>query len=963
MANACLKRDPEKAEKWLKLIHRTEEAYYRQHPTPYDDWLLQRKRFTELLAGIRAEVKADFNSLMEYQLDSQNVFSEANMDTCRKFATDAFGASSKCTNRMIKFASEICQHAEALIGSPPCRYDVVGLGSMARGEATPYSDLEFSYIVEKTEFNDYFVNLAMAAYFTLNNLGETPLKGFYLVELIDNPGQKCERQWFKDTTTSGFKFDGITKSSGNVPTGNGLPGGRPLTFTVDELMDLYSTSLESEDGSKTVGNISYFFASTVCLYSSDSRKSLHRRFVTKRSVYEEVVALTHFQVRQNRLTILESDLIKFDFVPDFQDGPHSKTAEVKTDIFRWPTLLGQNVNINLGLLASSPWEVFTTLRNQGILTNEKELYFQFILAVAIVIRNLAYLTHGTQRELLSFLTTGSSQEDDRYYVPQPLYITMGCMLQPIKRSVLKSLQHLKQLKNPNLLADIQYVIKSIVVDKNDFIAKAGLYYFAGDSKTGLEHIFNTLGEESAKSYSKTIVGIRAKYGTTQVDAYEKHCVSIIASLLFYQHHYRPAMDFFSWLVFYARGPMERWIYQNIIEQCLHNLGKYPEALNVLERILTDLREQCGADADTKLSVHLKSLCQRSADMTDTVKALSIIAADQYRGIGNVYRGLSKFLDTEVAHNESLALLDVAQTLGEDTSLARAHLHNAMAQAYIHSRDLAKATDSARESLTLYRCIYGQNANHRHIQVCYHNLGDTCDHSGNYNEALEWYGKACEMSVALYSNSEPDLDLALVYRRIGQVYADMGETQRAIDSLQRAIEIVNAHPLNYDPAETAFFHILLAEQHLESAQLLECDKSLRHALKLFSTASSISRNTILRAEASRLQAELFLANGDLGDALRHINIALRLGAGRFHLTAKIHLTLSKIHRMNGDLIKAITEAQTALINANSIRKPYSQDRLLINKCRAARQQYRLEFLAANPLSPEQVASIRNKFITI
>jgi len=965
VANACLKRDPENEEKWLKVIYNTEEAYYRQRLNPYNDWVLQRRRLTELLADIRAKVKADFDSVMEYQLDSHNVFSDANIKTCCMFATDAFASSSECTNRLINFAKDICRHAEALIGSPPCRYDVVGLGSMARGEATPYSDLEFGYIVEVSEFSDYFVKLAMATYFTLNNLGETPLKGFYLEEMIDNSAQKCGWQWFNDTTTNGFRFDGITISSGNIPTGNGLPGSRALTFTVQELMDLYRKSLESEDGSQTVGNISYFFASTICLYSSDGRKSLHQEFCDERSVYEKVVASRQFQVRRNRLAILEADLIQFDFVPDFKadNGTDSKTAEVKTSIFRWPTLLGQNLNINLLLLASSPWDVFAALRNQGILTEEKEQQFRFILAAAIVIRNLAYLTHGTRRELLSFLTAGSSQEDDRYYVPQPLYITMGCMLQPIKRSVLKSLQHLKRLKIGNLLAGIRYVARNIEIDKNDFTAKAGLYYFAGDLQGGLRHIFTALGEKNAKSYSKVVVKIRVKYGTTQTDAFEKHSVTLIAFLLFTQQLYQPALHFFSELVFYARGHSERWRYQSIIAKCLQNLGKYPEALSKLERILTDLRGRYGAGTDTNLSSHLRSLCHHSAEMTDKVKALSVFAAALYQDIGNVCCGLSKYREANAAYNENLVLLDFAQTLGEDTNLERAYLYTAMARSYTYSRDLPMAADSARESLTLYQRIHGQNANHRSIQLCYHTLGTISYETGDYKDALEWYRKAREMSASLHSGGESDLDLALVYRMTGQVYANMGDTLTAIDNYQRAIEIQDAYSLNCDPARRASAYTLLAEQQLQSAQLEECDKSLCHALELSSIASNIPRNSLWKGEISRLQAELCLARGHTEAALRHLNTALHLCAGISFDSARTYLTLSKMHRMNGNLLKAITEAQTALAIISSESDPDSSEQLLVSECSAARQKYRLEFLAANPLSPERVVSIFNKLFTV
>jgi len=68
-------------------------------------------------------------------------------------------------------------------------------------------------------------------------------------------------------------------------------------------------------------------------------------------------------------------------------------------------------------------------------------------------------------------------------------------------------------------------------------------------------------------------------------------------------------------------------------------------------------------------------------------------------------------------------------------------------------------------------------------------------------------------------------------------------------------------------------------------------------------------------------------------------------------------------MNGNLLKAITEAQTALAIISSESDPDSSEQLLVSECSAARQKYRLEFLAANPLSPERVVSIFNKLFTV
>jgi hypothetical protein len=55
----------------------------------------------------------------------------------------------------------------------PCNYSVIGLGSMALQQATPYSDLEFAIIVENNEKVSYFQNLTHLVHFRIIQLGET----------------------------------------------------------------------------------------------------------------------------------------------------------------------------------------------------------------------------------------------------------------------------------------------------------------------------------------------------------------------------------------------------------------------------------------------------------------------------------------------------------------------------------------------------------------------------------------------------------------------------------------------------------------------------------------------------------------------------------------------------------------------------------------------------------------------
>ena len=123
---------------------------------------------------------------------------------------------------MTMFAEAVCRESEIIAGFPRTAYAVVSMGSLAKSEITPYSDFEYLFLVAEGSEKNYFHNLAIDTYFRISNLGETPLKYFYIEELYDGYGSPEEKRWFDDNAPSGIKFDGLTPNAGNIPTGNGV---------------------------------------------------------------------------------------------------------------------------------------------------------------------------------------------------------------------------------------------------------------------------------------------------------------------------------------------------------------------------------------------------------------------------------------------------------------------------------------------------------------------------------------------------------------------------------------------------------------------------------------------------------------------------------------------------------------------------------------------------------------------
>ena len=399
MANYCV--TIASTEESRELVYSIEDSFYGwRHPLTYDEHQKLTKEHKRLLEKYRKNTRDEFLKLDSQTLDANDIFAESNIVKAKKFGDYVFKKSKDCSDGLLNISKSIIEscveNLEHANISAPCKFAVIGLGSIATGVATPYSDLEFGFIIEQE--SQYFEKLAVESYFRIGNLGETSLKHFNIDELKGDQ-VLCNRN-FK----VGFRIDGITSKAGNIPTGNGIDVTKTLTLTVDGFMQLYKEAAE-EKFSGIAGDKSDMLSSSVLIYTNEQSSSqLYELFSKKRANYERNKGANSRVVEKKRYDSFVLDINSFSFLPEFTNFRPSQnlSIQVKTDIFRYPTLLANNIKMCLGLETQYPWDTFHRLYEEKTLSYENYRYICIVLALSIYIRTSAYtlINNPKQSQLL-----------------------------------------------------------------------------------------------------------------------------------------------------------------------------------------------------------------------------------------------------------------------------------------------------------------------------------------------------------------------------------------------------------------------------------------------------------------------------------------------------------------------------------------------------------------------------------
>ncbi|CAH1796879.1 unnamed protein product [Owenia fusiformis] len=293
------------------------------------------------------------------------------------------------TNFVKKFSSGIMERCISVCGPPPCRFTMVGLGSLARGESTPYSDLEYLFLTADDRYDEYFLNLHFYFQMQVLNLGETPLPAVGINSLNDFYNPHVSNNFYDDVTPSGFKLDG------NMPWACKIPPGHKGTIRKEPLKLIgtpkYMAELSTTEADKKHGYHLATIISTATRIMGDEEL-----FNTFRDLLLTVRGSENAEhMYEACLERLKEDCKKYEFTID---NLSVLSRNAKKDYYRFPSILVNNLKDIYGIQKTSPWDIIDEL--QAHMSSDSCSDLLFMVNIVIGLRLYTYCMKNQQHELV-----------------------------------------------------------------------------------------------------------------------------------------------------------------------------------------------------------------------------------------------------------------------------------------------------------------------------------------------------------------------------------------------------------------------------------------------------------------------------------------------------------------------------------------------------------------------------------
>ena len=293
-----------------------------------------------------------------------------------------------------KIMASLAEDCTKIMGKAPCKFVIIGMGSLARKEITPFSDFEHVIVLDSKfdgqneEILNYFRWYSVIFQIILIDLGET-----IVPSVLNNTNSKFGSWFYDDITRSGVSFDGTFPWACKYPLGR-------QQFTKDKMwkteliksvqdMLKYLNSTESLKNGYHLGDM----LTKICYVYGD--QSLYKEF---KSGVTDIIEKQNQNLKDEVLLQIITDLENFATRSVLLKISDENKFNVKKDVYRVTTLfiaaLGRLNNIE----ANSCFDIIRKLAKKRVISKNAKHNLMYAIAIACEIRLRWYIKNEKQRD-------------------------------------------------------------------------------------------------------------------------------------------------------------------------------------------------------------------------------------------------------------------------------------------------------------------------------------------------------------------------------------------------------------------------------------------------------------------------------------------------------------------------------------------------------------------------------------
>ena len=371
------------------------------------------KQVKEMILEMREQAKNSLKSIKPIE-EKRNVF-EAVLEFLRGQnlcdrenikVRNVVALNDEIAQKYTKIMSYVSRRCIEIMGTPPCKYSVVGMGSLARKEITPFSDFEHIIVLEdllrgkqrkrclkkhSKRTMAYFRWYSVIFHIIVINLQETIIPNVCIPSL--NDCSKPNGDWFFDKITPrGISFDGMMPHACKFPLGRAkVTEKKPFRTELIKSASQMAKYLNVKEDLKNGYHLANILTKTCFVAGSEE---VYKLFCEK--IMETQQQQSDERQRQVKEQ-LQEDLQNFNIAEFLKTFQCSKSLNVKQAIYRSVTLfvsaLGQLHNCFGNY---SNFEILESLRHKHVIDNSTFHDLSLAVAIACHVRLYQYTRLNTQ---------------------------------------------------------------------------------------------------------------------------------------------------------------------------------------------------------------------------------------------------------------------------------------------------------------------------------------------------------------------------------------------------------------------------------------------------------------------------------------------------------------------------------------------------------------------------------------